>query len=631
INSEAAAESASIQNGLSSTFPTAAAATTALSQGGLARAVVATPSTTTADTCQAEPAYEYSYGGGGEEGAGQCRDQSDAVWNTNASCAVGTDCANCGPRSLCTSCPAACRARGLRMGRASFCWEHEYVAAACARGCNNWECGSPGCSLAQRIEQCVRDSEPIRAALVSVPGNYSEGGARGSISTDARAGVEVRLEVRSLSVKLNESFNLMQASVEVSVALQWRDSRLASMPCRELLPRMFTATAATTDAERQAFDRYKSSLWWPQLSVQGAPVDFNKASDAKLLTSAVRTYPAGNRSWAAGSLPADGSTLCSDCITQNLSVTHTYLLPPWSFTSFPFDTHNISLLLSIPSSHIFNCAHLLGSVLIVCAGLSAPFLDASLHSGDRVALILSSVLVLQVTLQADLNLGKLSYLLWFDYFNLMQMGVLVVALLETVVEHRAVLHNRPADERAAINTVGLSALLFGVYPTSLSAAFLFGIGWSSVALLILGLGFPLIVIASACCYKRLLRRSRGRRELTLRQLRDTRHSPGTGEFGRLLTSYFSACLVGGGHSLSSDDVRALLCAIFSLSEPSAIDEAMSTAQAHADEGGQFTYEGLVDGVSLVREIHGFREGCVAPRRRRVSPAAHLEQAAVRVT
>ena len=35
-------------------------------------------------------------------------------------------------------------------------------------------------------------------------------------------------------------------------------------------------------------------------------------------------------------------------------------------------------------------------------------------TGDRVALILASMLILMINFQTDLNLGKLTYLTWWD-------------------------------------------------------------------------------------------------------------------------------------------------------------------------------------------------------------------------
>lgn len=89
--------------------------------------------------------------------------------------------------------------------------------------------------------------------------------------------------------------------------------------------------------------------------------------------------------------------------------------------------------------------------MVVYAGLCAPFLDVADHTGDRVALILVSALIVVVSFQTDFGLGKISYLMWFDYFNLMQMGVLALALVETLVEHRAAIGVAPplgCSERA---------------------------------------------------------------------------------------------------------------------------------------------------------------------------------------
>ena len=48
------------------------------------------------------------------------------------------------------------------------------------------------------------------------------------------------------------------------------------------------------------------------------------------------------------------------------------------------------------------------------AGLCALFLHVAEHTGDRTAVILVSALIVTTSFQADLGLGSVQYLIWFD-------------------------------------------------------------------------------------------------------------------------------------------------------------------------------------------------------------------------
>ena len=51
----------------------------------------------------------------------------------------------------------------------------------------------------------------------------------------------------------------------------------------------------------------------------------------------------------------------------------------------------------------------------------------------RCALIVVAVLITLTAIQMDIGLGNLSYLIWVDWFNLLQLIVLLFALMQTMV------------------------------------------------------------------------------------------------------------------------------------------------------------------------------------------------------
>jgi len=82
--------------------------------------------------------------------------------------------------------------------------------------------------------------------------------------------------------------------------------------------------------------------------------------------------------------------------------------------------------------------------------------------GDRVAAILVSMLIVVTSLQSDLGLGNLSYLIWVDTFNLTSLVMLSIALVETVIVH--VMLRRNMEVAASfIDKVFRIVLPIGVY------------------------------------------------------------------------------------------------------------------------------------------------------------------------
>lgn len=578
-----------------------------------------------------------------------------------AACKTGTDCSDCGARSLCQNCPETCRQRGFRLGRNSYCWDHEFHGEACSPNCNNWECGYPSCSTDQKVTKCVADQGgSLKASLVSVPANYTSANVvTGSIAVGAKAQLEMLLKLDQITINFDSNINSMRARIEFAVHLKWRDSRLRTMPCKDLLEDMFKTTTATTDAERLKIDPYKSVMWWPQLLVQGDSVEFHKKSTVKLVTSTVKTYPDTATNWTESVLPFDGAPICRDCIAQNLTMTHEYALPLWEYSAFPFDKHNITVLLGVPNSHIFNCRQLLGSsadrskllpttgewefvegeavvtehpvvqgvpdlsqcqlrmtvkrnsivflikqvvtsVMIVYAGLCAPFLDATDHTGDRVALILVSALIVVVSFQADFGLGKISYLIWFDYFNLTQMGVLALALIETLIEHRSVVGQWPENKRVAINKVGTYFLLLGAYPLALAAVFIYGAGYTMMALLVFGVGLVVLILLCILAYRHYVTRANSRQKKLIRRLQKTPlESP---EFRPLLKELFHRYDAEGNNLLSEDTVRRFMRQIFR--SISAADYAFIMTSATRNSTAEVSYEMLLDAIELWHERNG---------------------------
>uniref|UniRef100_A0A7S2FXH4 Neurotransmitter-gated ion-channel ligand-binding domain-containing protein n=1 Tax=Haptolina brevifila TaxID=156173 RepID=A0A7S2FXH4_9EUKA len=92
------------------------------------------------------------------------------------------------------------------------------------------------------------------------------------------------------------------------------------------------------------------------------------------------------------------------------------------------------------------------TIIIVYVGLMSVFLSADDHSGDRAALLGVSILICMINLERDHGLGKLMYSTWFDVFNLLQLGIQIIALGEGLLEHKLIKWNRE-DEALMLQRV----------------------------------------------------------------------------------------------------------------------------------------------------------------------------------
>ena len=103
--------------------------------------------------------------------AGVCNDggpNRDGSRNTNpAPCALGTDCDDCGVRTICENCPTTCQERNAGLADISdACFTHMLDNGACDSGCNNLECGYDSlqggrhaCTRTQIQEACLEATD----------------------------------------------------------------------------------------------------------------------------------------------------------------------------------------------------------------------------------------------------------------------------------------------------------------------------------------------------------------------------------------------------------------------------------------------------------------------------------------
>ena len=113
------------------------------------------------------------------------------------------------------------------------------------------------------------------------------------------------------------------------------------------------------------------------------------------------------------------------------------------------------------------------TIIVVYLGLLGVLLRAEDFAGDRAALLGVSLLINMVNIERDNGIGKLAYSVWFDTFNLSQIIIIVIAVIEGLIEYRLHIAGKEL-ECLILQSVWSWLLLVGFYPLMTAAIILGG-------------------------------------------------------------------------------------------------------------------------------------------------------------
>ena len=294
---------------------------------------------------------------------------------------------------------------------------------------------------------------------------------------------------------------------------------------------------------------------------------------------------------------------------------------------------------------IFTIKQLFPSIIVVYTGLLSMYLSASDHTGDRIAAVMVSILILMVNFQSDLGIGKITYLVWWDVFNLISMGVLALVLIEALWEHTLITSDQEA-KCLIVNQVLRIAFIWAVYPCVLIWLLLYGLqGISTPIGWIVLLGGNLCTAAvSVYYYRKLSRGNQLDRDAVIAKLQSARLSDAE-EMEAALTDAFITFDLDNSGRLDIDEVRDLLTNCFknrivdSASSPGgAIDtdgdgriskyefaNLLLTVKKFADGNGTFSLPMLMEALAYAtKENISTSGGPAASRGGSISPIATVD-------
>lgn len=597
--------------------------------------------------------------------SGKCEDGLDgAVPIANGkSCAPGTDCSDCGHRASCTSCSSECAALTTCL-EGMYKHEKSCFDACNVRECqhNNMNCNKASRQAKCTSLQSGADFSnlvdiPIHDATTLV--------TTGSTADDAETPLSLGVGLHDVILAMNSVSNKMEASFGFAISMQWQDSRLATSPCALVYPDTLQLSGTSSSAERAAAAAMTALFWNPDSLLTILASDRKTAATVAYDVQNFSYSANASWLTGSGPPGFESCTSCVTMVYTG-SATVVQANPDWKYDYFPFDRHNISFIISIAESNMSTCSDAFGlmtltsideaarkllpatqewsfftsslaesiellnpngdaskceirihvrrnalvfiikqlsiSMLVVVVGLCALFLHAADHTGDRVALLLVSALIVTTSFQTDIGLGAIQYLIWFDYWNLAQLAILVPCLAICLYEHRMMM----TDQEEWANIVNKATkwmIPFGFYPILCAALFIWGIGHDDPpsgpnvgSWVVLIVGWSLATLYVVRRIRVELHRERGRREASVALLTST--SPTDNNFLAILRDAFIAFDTDDSGDISLQEMREMLENIFPDASRIQFAAVMKDLRGLADNSNAFDEASFLDAVLL---------------------------------
>ena len=599
---------------------------------------------------------------------GECNQYPD-----DTECEYGTDCTDCGIVGLCPEddCGSECRALGLSLGSLHYCYTAAYGDGECHDSCNNWQCqhDAGDCSTDDKIARCALGHGAGMAHIKSKPANTSStmNVTLGSNDTEALALIEVQFtDMEPFTLTLDQDTSAWSMNLETNLRLRWRDSRLRTVACRDVLSDLLDIRSSAQATERVTKENNKAFIWFPRIHLGGKDLVYlqDAVTQEAPTKEAAFSFTAGDGGpWLAytdtnTTQEADLGEGCWDCAEFNLEAEVSFKIRPTpTFEFYPFDEQQFDIRVSIAEADIFTCTsiidveamggigallpttnefkaqgldlfhpvrsdgqpdrstcvirfrvrrnpvifwlkQILPSIFVTMSGLCALLLDAVDHTGDRTATILVAALILVVNFQTDLGLGSITYITWWDAFNLTCLTLLAVVLAESLYEHiLCQTHRRGVCIQ--INRVSRIILPLGFAPLVLIWIILVGMrsNWSDP------LAWSLLIAGNLCVFtfgtflfSRINSRINQKREKIKAMLRDC--DPRSDILPWRLQAAFHAYDLDGSGTLDMDEVRELVQVLLKgRCKPIAFTEMMLNLRSFGDADGHLTLPSFADAIT----------------------------------
>lgn len=207
---------------------------------------------------------------------------------------------------------------------------------------------------------------------------------------------------------------------------------------------------------------------------------------------------------------------------------------------------------------VFMIKQILITIFFVLCGLFALLLAPTDMIGDRITTVLFSALITTTNMQGDIGLGSPQYILWYDYFNLVQFVILLAVLIECIYVHRLVIRQRTKTAHRLDRICLISITL--VYVMTMIVLFIAPFS-RLLSILLAAILIPAFIVGSIMSMMALWRRESRKRSEALQRLHNTAGDDAEAFRDALRTAYLAYDYDGSG-TLSLEQLQAFLSAVY---------------------------------------------------------------------
>lgn len=259
---------------------------------------------------------------------------------------------------------------------------------------------------------------------------------------------------------------------------------------------------------------------------------------------------------------------------------------------------------------VYLTKYMMMTVMVVIGSiLTANSLYAEDHTGDRCAVLFIAFLILVTSMQTDLGLGELTYLIWLDWFNLTQLAMVCLSVGSTMLVHRLQKHQRDSLAKH-IDIVNDFAMPFVLYPIITMGMILEGVadilpGSNDVSFILLVVGFPAAIVGIVVRVWYNLSRLERQQSIAISIYRKA-FRMGAQDFSaeslkKAATAAFTIFDIDGSGEMDAKEMRDLVAKAYYDCPEREINRALLEARVFADADGRYDVGNFIDAVQHLNQ------------------------------
>jgi len=165
-------------------------------------------------------------------------------------------------------------------------------------------------------------------------------------------------------------------------------------------------------------------------------------------------------------------------------------------------------------------------------------------------------------MQTDLGLGKLSYLIWLDYFNLIQLMLVLICVAETIIVHQRIKRSEVVQGMYIDRTCAI-VLPYGVYTiVTLGTIIAFKEETRHLGILIMCFGGPVPALVGGMMYMGLSKRLKRQEETAINEFLTHDAYQDRAGWEKACTAMFHVVDIDGSGGLDEEEFRRVLQMIY---------------------------------------------------------------------